>query len=120
MVSPVTLDGISLHHTTMSVLPELCMGIGLELDDVCAIAVLHAKHLHVDGTDPMIPASILLAIDVNVWRAIFVGKLVLLELILVDAVCAVLWRRSVDILREVSNVDSGKFHDRPYLVWCDR
>lgn len=62
VVSPIALDRIRAHLTTVAVLSELGMWFGLELDDVAALAVLDAEDLDVDGAGPVVPLGVLLAV----------------------------------------------------------
>lgn len=75
MVAPVPLDGVGANLSTMPMLSKLSMRISLELDHVCASAVLESKWLHVDAASPEIPISIFLAINVCVRGAETVGNL---------------------------------------------
>ena len=65
-------------------LSELCMRIGLQLDHVKTTAVLDSQNLDVDAASPVVPKSIFLAVDVNVWRSVLVGELVLRQLVVLN------------------------------------
>lgn len=102
MVAPVALDGVGLDHTTVAMLSELGMWLSLELDHVRAVSVLYAVDLDVDGASPVVPCGVLLAVDVDIGCAILVRKLVLLELVELDALGLVLGRWASNILRNTS------------------
>lgn len=104
MVAPVALDRVGLDHSSVSVLAQLGVWVGLELDHICAAAILESKRLDPDGADPVVPGGVLcisisgrnqkklcrllylLAINVNVWGAILIRELVLGDLVLLHAV----------------------------------
>ena len=91
MIPPRSFDRIRAHLTAMSVLAKFGVRLGSELDHIAAFAVLDAKNLDIDGACPVIPASVLLAIDVDVWCTELVGKVEFVEFVLLDAVKALRW-----------------------------
>lgn len=86
MISPVAGNRIRSHLSSVSVLAELGVRFSLQLDDVAALAVLHAENLDVDGASPVVPAGVLFAVDVDIRCAILISETKLGLLVLLHAV----------------------------------
>lgn len=94
VIPPGSFNRIRAHLTAMSVLAEFGVRPGSELDHIAAFAVLDAENLDIDRACPVIPASVLLAVDVDVRCTELVGKAEFAEFVLLDAVEAFRWRGS--------------------------
>lgn len=86
MVSPLSLDGVGSHLTSVAVLAQLSVRLRLECDHIGAGSVLEAVWLDPDAAYPVVPAGVDLAVNVHVFAAHLVGNFEFLEFIALDSV----------------------------------
>ena len=104
VVAPVAVaDCVCSYLATVAMLAEFCMRAGLQCDHVQTRSVFDSENFAVDRSSPEIPASVFLAIDVDVWCTHLLCNLELAELIVSDpsssAVVSLDWLVTIDLSR---------------------
>lgn len=70
----------------MPVLAELCTWICLEGNNIRTAPVVEAEWFHPDRACPMVPACVILIVDIHIWCSHLGGNSEFFELIVLDAV----------------------------------
>lgn len=86
MITPVSTDGIRLDFSSVPVLAELCTWICLEGDHIRTAPVVETKWFHPDRACPMVPACVVLIVDIHIWCSHVGGNSEFFELIVLNTV----------------------------------